>query len=101
MAIRGDWLLRDVRICVHHGHPLVTLWREQAVLSRYDIQARLTEIAPRILAGAFQEDFVDPTPYDLWLDNRLQTGTDATWLTETSLQAAILFCRLLGENYSA
>ena len=97
MAIRGDWLLRDVRICVYHKHPLVTLWRREPLSSRYDIQARLAEIAPRIFAGAFHEDLVDPTPYDLWLDSRLRTGSDRTWLAETSLQAAILFCRLLGE----
>jgi hypothetical protein len=96
MALRGDWQLRDVSLCVRHGHPLGTLWEVGTPSHRYDVAARLNEVAEGVLAGAFDAEPVTPSPYDLWLDARLEDGRDATWLARQSLFAATTFCRLLG-----
>ncbi len=98
MALRGDWQLREVGLCVVHGHPLVTLWEVGRPDHRYEIAARLDEVAERVLAGGFNAESVTPSPYDLWLDARLEDGRDATWLAGQSLAAATTFCRLLGEE---
>ena len=37
-----------------------------------------------------------PTAYDIWLDKRLVTGIDTTWLKDQTLFAATTFCQLLG-----
>jgi hypothetical protein len=96
MALRGDWQLRDVSLCVRHGHPLVALWEVRPLAHRYEVAARLNEVAERVLAGAFDAESVTPSPYDLWLDARLEDGRDSTWLAGQSLFAATTFCRLLG-----
>jgi hypothetical protein len=96
MALRGDWQLREVSLCVRHGHPLVTLWEVGTPAHRYEVAARLNEVAERVLAGGFDAEPVTPSPYDLWLDARLEDGRDATWLAGQSLFAATTFCRLLG-----
>jgi len=96
MALRGDWQLRDVSLCVRHGHPLVTLWEEGTPARRYEVAARLDEVAERVLAGGFDAEPVAPSPYDLWLDARLEDGRDPTWLAGQSLFAATTVCRLLG-----
>ena len=96
MARRGDWQLREVGLCVLHGHPLVTLWEVGTPRHRYDVAARLDEVAERVLAGGFEAEVVAPSPYDLWLDARLEDGRDETWMAGQSLAAATTFCRLLG-----
>ncbi|MFT6119485.1 MAG: hypothetical protein ACJAXK_001433 [Yoonia sp.] len=96
MAMRGDWQLREVNICVRHHHPIVPLWEAISLYVRYDITPRLTEILPRILDGALEQVSVEPSPYDLWLDTRLEKGADQTWLSGHSLYAVTTFCRLLG-----
>lgn len=96
MAMRGDWQLREVCVCVRHRHPLVELWRADKPADRYDMVARLSEIANDILSGALDRPAVLPSGYDLWLDGRLQDGRDETWLKDQPLFAATTFCRLLG-----
>ena len=96
MAMRGDWQLREVGICVRHSHPLIPLWEQQVVTDRYDLSHQLLEILPEVLSGKFDQPAVEPSPYDLWLDDRLQTGADKTWLAKHSLYATTTFCRLLG-----
>ncbi|MBU2936509.1 MULTISPECIES: TniQ family protein [Pacificibacter] len=96
MAMRGDWLLREVVICVKHEHPLVPLWRADKVTDRDDIGARLMEILDEILKGGFDRPKEKASPYDIWLDGRLEDGRDSTWLVDHSLYAASTFCRLLG-----
>jgi hypothetical protein len=96
MALRGDWQLREVSLCVRHDHPLVTLWEVGTPAQRYDVAARLNDVAERVLAGGFDAEPVTPSPYDLWLDARLEDGRDTTWLAGQSLYAATTFCRLLG-----
>ena len=94
--MRGDWQLREVSICVRHGHPLVGLWEIGSVAKRYDIGSRLSEIEHDILEGKLDKPLVKPSPYDFWLDDRLEDGRDETWLAGETLYAATTFCRLLG-----
>jgi hypothetical protein len=96
MAMRGDWQLRELNICVAHQHPLVPLWEYGPPTDRFDISARLAEILPAVLDGRLEQPRVPPSPYDLWLTGRLNTGADDTWLADKSLYAATTFCKLLG-----
>ncbi|SHJ58344.1 TniQ protein [Palleronia salina] len=97
MVMRGDWQLREVDLCVRHGHPLIPLWKEQAPRDRNDIKKRLEEIEGDILAGRLDQAEVAPSAYDLWLDDRLRDGRDGTWLKGQPLFAATTFIRLLGQ----
>ena len=96
MAMRGHWQLREVTICLHHRHPLVPLWEEHDPVKRLDIQSQLGRIADRLLDGSLRQPELAPSAYDVWLDHRLETGEDPTWLARHTLYAATVFCRLLG-----
>lgn len=96
MAMRGHWQFREVSVCTLHKHNLVPLWEQSYLKGRYDISARLREILPELMSSNFNQPTVKPSPYDLWLDERMATGSDETWLAEHSLYAATTFCRLLG-----
>lgn len=95
-VMRGDWQLREVSLCVRHRHPLVDLWREQTPTKRHDVGSRLADIREMISGGDFEQPRVEPSSYDIWLDARLATGRDETWLASHSLYAGTTFCRLLG-----
>jgi len=97
MVMRGDWLLRDVAICSHHEHELVPLWQEGKPEKRFDGVAHLRDLASRIIAGELDQPRRAPSPYDLWLDARLTTGEDPTWLADHGLFVATTMCNLLGE----
>lgn len=96
MAMRGDWQLREVTLCLKHRHLLVPLWTADNRYARYDFAARFKEIEPDLLAGTMDRPACDPTEYDLWLDRRLEDGEDHTWLANHGLYPATAFCRLLG-----
>jgi hypothetical protein len=96
MAMRGDWQLREVSICVRHEHPLVLLWERNIPTERFDMAARLGDILERLLDGSFEAPEIVPSAYDLWLDKRLENGSDASWLAQHSIYAATTLCRLLG-----
>jgi len=96
MTMRGDWQLREASLCVRHRHPLVPLWEHVTPADRYDFSSRLAEILPDILNRSRERPRWEPSAYDLWLDSRLETGRDETWLGGQSLYAATTFCRLLG-----
>lgn len=98
VVMRGDWLCRGVHICVRHRHPLVTLWTSSRPVERYDIGQRLWPILADIRSGKFDRELIEPSPYDLWLDQRLAHGTDRTWLAGQPLFAAMTFCDLLGRE---
>ncbi|MBY6203222.1 TniQ family protein [Maritalea mobilis] len=97
MVMRGDWLFREVTLCIEHGHPLVPLWTATAVKDRFDIGARLRELEHDIMSGALDQACVTPSAYDLWLDQRLEKGTDGTWFREHSVFAVTTFLKGLGE----
>jgi hypothetical protein len=96
MAMRGDWQLREVTLCLKHRHLLVPLWTADNRYARYDFALRFKEIEADILAGTMDRPVCDPTEYDLWLDRRLEDGEDPTWLANHGLYPATAFCRLLG-----
>ena len=96
MAMRGDWQFREVSICIRHKHPLVPLWTEGQPTRRFDIGERLSEIRGAILNGDLDKDYLEPSAFDYWLDQRLENGQDQTWLASQTLFAATTFCRLLG-----
>ncbi len=96
MAMRGDWQLREVSVCIRHAHPLVLLWTEGRPTDRHDMANQLQSIESAILAGKLEKKQIEPSAYDYWLDDRLATGKDDTWLATQSLYAATTFCRLLG-----
>ncbi|MEP2683830.1 MAG: TniQ family protein [Sulfitobacter sp.] len=97
MVMRGDWQYREVNLCVGHGHPLIQLWKSEALQDRFDIAARLLEIDESILSGALDRPRQEPSSYDLWLDQRLQSGSDQTCLRDQSVHAIAPLCRLLGQ----
>ena len=97
MAMRGDWQFREVTLCLRHGHPLVPLWTAAAPRDRFDIGARLREIESNILSGALDQRSQIPSPYDIWLDQRLADGSDTTWFRDHPVFAVTTLCRLLGQ----
>ncbi|MCF8487177.1 MAG: TniQ family protein [Rhodobacteraceae bacterium] len=97
MSMRGDWQLREATLCVGHRHPLVPLWHAAAPRDRFDIGARLREVEADILSGAFDRPLREPSGYDLWLDRRLDDGTDATWFSDHTVYVVTTLCRLLGQ----
>ncbi len=97
MVMRGDWQMREANICLRHNHLLIKLWTCDNLRERYDIAKRLSEIGIAIHAGKYDLPDVEPTPYDIWLDGRLQDGRDKTWFSGRPLFAATTFCRLLGQ----
>lgn len=97
MAMRGDWQLRELNLCIAHQHTLVPLWKNDLPTDRFDFSLRLAAILPAVLEGRLDEPRVTLSPYDLWLSNRLDTGSDDTWLADKSLYAATTFCNLLGQ----
>lgn len=75
---------------------MVPLWSADNVTLRYDIGANLEAILPDLQVGAFDRPQQEPSAYDLWLDQRLEDGTDQTALKDYGLFAATTFCRYLG-----
>lgn len=98
MVLRGDWQFREVTLCIRHGHPLVPLWQATAPKDRFDIGARLQEIAADILSGALDQPSRPASAYDLWLDRRLEDGTDDTWLKNHPVFVVTTLCRMLGQT---
>ena len=97
MIMRGDWQWREATLCVRHRHPLVPLWHATAPRDRFDIGARLREIEAEILSGVFDRPLRAPSAYDLWLDRRLEDGTDDTWFSDHPVYVVTVICRLLGQ----
>ena len=74
------------------SHP----WEQPRLDDRYDLSSRFADILTDVLEGKLERPHVTPSPYDYWLDTRLKTGADDTWLADQSLHAATSFCTLLG-----
>lgn len=96
MSVRGHWLFRPVTICLEHQHPLIPLWSAPAKTDRFDVAARMAEIAPAILAGASDQELREPTEFDRWIEARLLGTPTNTWLDQFALYPAAHFCELLG-----
>jgi len=96
MAMRGDWQMREMTVCVRHRTILVPLWKVKYPLQRARSDVHLAKLLSDIMAGDLDGDKVTPSAYDVWLSERLATGQDSTWLSSQALYAATTFCRLLG-----
>jgi hypothetical protein len=96
MTMRGHWQVRACSLCVDHQHSLVPLWEYNRPEERYDLSSRFEDIKDTVLAGELEQPRTTPSAYDIWLDTRLATGADETWLAGQSLDAATKFCTLLG-----
>ncbi len=84
-------------LCLRHERPLVPLWKEAVPSLRYDTAAQFANIADQVLADDAPFTRRDPTPFEIWFDQRLAGKPHAiTWLDGHSLHAAAVFCRLLG-----
>jgi len=97
MAMRGDWLLRHSLVCRRHERLLVPLWTATRPVTRYDTQARLSDILPSVLDGSVAQASIVPSPFDCWLNDRLQAMDDTTRLGEHSLNVVSTMCKLLGD----
>ncbi|TFL18302.1 TniQ family protein [Jannaschia formosa] len=97
MAMRGDWQLRDVHLCVRHGQPLVALWTRSRRSERFDYAARLGETVADLRAGRLDFPLEQVTEYDTWLDERLGAGRDESWLGSLPIDVAAKACQRLGE----
>lgn len=98
MVMRGEWQLRDAGICIQHKAPLAELWEKRKLDDRYDIGARLYEISEMLHSTHAEQPREELSAYDHWLDRRLASGTDSTWMRDLSLYAATTICGLLGEE---
>lgn len=96
MAMRGDWQMREVSICLRHRRLLVPLWTETGPLQRFDVQNHLSNILDRIMSGEVDGDSVIPSNFDQWLDDRLSGAPDPTWLAPHGAAAIASFCRMFG-----
>ena len=96
MVMRGHWLLRDTCVCVEHCHPLVPLWTEPHFSRRNDIGLQLEGIVEDIRRGAFERPRIEVSDYDLWLDQRLESGKDTTWFADQPLSASVIMCYNFG-----
>ncbi|OUD10296.1 hypothetical protein BVC71_01935 [Marivivens niveibacter] len=97
MTFRSHWLVHHVTLCIRHKRPLETLWKEAAPSLRYDTAAQFANIADRIIADDAPFERRDPTPFEIWFDQRLSGQPhETTWLDDHPLHAAAVFCRLLG-----
>ncbi|MPQ94822.1 TniQ family protein [Thioclava sp. JE_KL1] len=94
--IRGEWLFRPVTLCAKHHRPLSPLWRAPAKLDRYDIAARMAEIAPAIISGELDLQTRAPADFDLWIAKRLARQSTGIWLDQFPFYPAAHFCELLG-----
>ncbi|WP_225972908.1 TniQ family protein [Paracoccus jeotgali] len=98
MALRGDWQMREVSVCRRHRKLLVPLWTETRPVQRFDAQGQLSRILDRIMAGDMDGDSVELSRFDDWLDDRLSSTTDPTWLAAQATAASASFCRLFGQG---
>jgi len=96
MYMRGDWQLRGNDICLRHKKALVPLWKHSHPVARSSVSERLTKQLSDIMSGSIDGDEVLPSEYDYWLEERLEDGSDHTWLGGIGLYPAMTFCTLLG-----
>ena len=98
MTYRGEWQLKDAKVCVTHNRPLVPLWEEDTPLRRWDFQAGFSDLQATLRAAQAEETPFIVTAYDLWLDRRLRTGEDETWFKGHTVFAAARLCKHIGQQ---
>ncbi|MQY43638.1 hypothetical protein GG681_13405 [Epibacterium sp. SM1969] len=98
ITYRGDWQLKDAKVCIMHNRPLVPLWEEDTPLRRWDFQARFLDLQATLGAAQAEETAFNVTAHDLWLDRRLRTGKDGTWFKGHTVFAAARLCKHIGRQ---
>ncbi len=98
MTYRGEWQLKDAKVCVTHNRPLGPLWEEDTPLRRWDFQARFSNLQATLNAAQVEETPFNVTAYDLWLDRRLGTGKDGTWFKGHTVFAAARLSKCIGQQ---
>lgn len=96
MAMRGHWLLRHCHVCLLHRKLLVPIWSTTRPSVRDDIQAKLSELSSSLIGRKFAGTVVVPSAFDIWLDRRLETMADDTWLGQHPLHVIATMCELVG-----
>ena len=96
--LRGDWLFRHTIVCTQHSIPLMPLWTRDLVAQRFDIARLIKTIDLPSLAQETETQAAATTGYDRWLEHRLVSGEDDTWLASQPVGHAAKFCCLLGEE---
>lgn len=96
LALRGHWSVREIDVCVTHRAPLVTLWLEEDPNKRYDSALKFSDLLPDIQNPNQALKPIRLSGYDTWIDKRLATGEDATWLRSEQLYPAATFIQLVG-----
>lgn len=96
MVMKGEWQFRDVCVCLKHRTLLTELWTEMTPARRFDVGARLEEMLGSLLQDPITQPDLVPSAYDMWLDRRLTSGDDPTWMAEIPLVAVTTTCGLLG-----
>ena len=87
MVMKGDWQFRDTCVCLKHRALLTELWTEQTPVRRFDVGARLEEMLGLLLQKSDNQPDLVLSAYDLWLDRRLASGDDPTWMAAIPLVA--------------
>ncbi|AFO93008.1 hypothetical protein D1822_16590 [Phaeobacter inhibens] len=101
MIVRGDWQFRHVEVCIRHASPLVPLWTATRLAERYDYATQLKKIEDGLILEKFNGPECAVTDYDRWIDRRLETGCDNTWLSDHAIDVAAQFCNLLGAELAS
>ena len=96
--LRGDWLFRHSFVCTKHSVPLMTLWAVDKSVERYDISRLIKTVDLSALIQEADKFGTPVTSYDYWLERRLTTRDDDSWLASIPVGHAAKFCCLLGEE---
>jgi len=96
--LRGDWLFRHSFVCTKHSVPLMPLWAVDKSVERYDIAKLIKAVDLSILVRESSNCKNQATTYDHWLERRLTSGDDESWLVAIPIGHAAKFCCLLGDE---
>jgi hypothetical protein len=98
LTYRGDWQLKDFKVCIEHYVPLVPLWEESSLSKRWDFQARFSDLLTVPTLSQTKQSCCHVTGYDHWLHQRLLTGKDDTWLRAHTVFATSRLCLHIGQQ---
>lgn len=98
LTYRGDWQLKDTKVCVEHNTPLVPLWEEQTPSRRWDLQAQFSDLLGSSILTQTKQSCSHVSEFDHWLHQRLLTGEDDTWFQSHTIFAASRLCLHIGQQ---
>ncbi len=71
-------------------------WTEPHFSQRNDIGLQLERLVEESRRGAFERLRIEVSGYDLWLDQRLESGKDSSWFADQPLSASVIMCYNFG-----